>query len=345
MPVLSDAYLKWFNGYPTLDKTLAFGWHIDAGLNPVLDDTLEAMGMQRYIVEHRNPDKNGNTHKPYWHVAPCSLIVVAEGARSPKQMDKTEQRTGIAYARQMELDNNKQPVRYDTGARNIKYTMTLKVRVLIHELVNNGYSETLPLVLSGNIVDCMIEALAKQGDVLKAYYGYTGEGAPFYGFSLPLVASETRKMVGVPPQQSAIYPMLAALPATLDEAYIVEHAVSEGLVEYIREFLLGETITWSFQESARMRAIGQEFAEKPSTLQPGTASRSLPSGNGDQALVQKLQIDWIAAQYCRNDQSVIAQVCQAFNVESLEQLTMSQFRQLVTTKQQAERQRGQPQQP
>lgn len=346
LPILKDPYLKWFNGATTDQRTLAYGWHIDAGLDPYLDETLEGMGMQRYVVDHRTADRDGNTQKPYWHVHPCSLIFVAEGALSVQQMDRSEQRTGFAFAREMELDKNKQPVRYDDGQRNIKRHMVLKLRVFIHELVKHGYTEYLPLVLNGNIVYSMIEALARQGDVLKAFYGYTGERAPFFGFSLPLVASETRKMVGVPPAQSPIYPMLAALPATIDEAYLLDHAVPEELATRISEDLLGETMIWSYTETDRMRAIGQEFVQ-PSALDAASSSisatnahstaRTLPSAPAD-PLLQKPQIDWITMQYCQNNQDLVRQVCAYFHVEALEQLKMSQFRELVDAKKQEDEQ-------
>src|SRR2546430_13158601 len=44
--------------------------------------------------------------------------------------------------------------------------------------------------------ECMLEALGKQIEVLKAFHGFTGRRAPFYGFSIPLAPAATRKMVG-----------------------------------------------------------------------------------------------------------------------------------------------------
>lgn len=231
LPITKTARLKWFNAAATDQQTFAIGWHIDAGVNPYIDETLQGMGMHRYIIEHQNPDKDGITMKSYWHLEICSLIIICEGLLTTFQMHNTDRRTGIAYAEEIEHDEHGQAKRYEDGQQNIVKHKVLKFRAFVHEMVLHGYNEWFEVTLSGNMVKEMIDkALVKQVEVLKAFTAYTGLNAPFYGFSVPLVPSSTRKMVGPEKKRSPIYPMLASIPETIDEAYLLEHAVSEGFV-------------------------------------------------------------------------------------------------------------------
>src|SRR5437667_9828756 len=69
-PILEIPRLWWFNGLPTdADDTSAVGWHIKAGIDPILDETMQSMGTQHYLVQHRKADKDGkNEPKPYWRL-------------------------------------------------------------------------------------------------------------------------------------------------------------------------------------------------------------------------------------------------------------------------------------
>src|SRR5579864_7654798 len=97
-PVLEIPRLWWFNGLTTDAEMSAVGWHIKAGIDPVLDETMEAMHIQRYMVQHRKADKDGkNEPKPYWRLRSCSLIIVAQRLQSTLEMGRTNDRYGIAY--------------------------------------------------------------------------------------------------------------------------------------------------------------------------------------------------------------------------------------------------------
>src|SRR5205085_12078108 len=99
--------------------------------------------------------------------------------------------------------------------------------------------------LTGSIVECLVESLGKQIEVLKAFNGCTGRSAPFYGFSIPLVPAATRKMVGPKDgQQSPIYPMPPQVPASIGKEYLLQHATPKDLVTRLREELLTDTLIW-----------------------------------------------------------------------------------------------------
>jgi hypothetical protein len=338
VPITKMARLKWLNGAATDEQTLAIGWHIECEINPLIDETLEGMGMHRYVVQHRTADKDGNTQKAYWRLHPCSLIVIAEGVLSSFQMRDTDERTGIAYAREIERDDTGAAKRYDDGKGNIKMHKVLKLRAFVHEMALHGYSEWLPLTLTGNIVECMLEALGKQIEVLKAFNGFTGRKAPFYGFSIPLAPAATRKMVGPKDgQQSPIYPMLAQVPASIGKEYLLQHATPKDLVTRIREELLADTVIWSFEESVKI-AQGSDAEGNGESLNGSRPSPQLTtSARGEDAdpLVKQAHIDWIVNQYCKGNASVLQAICEHFGVEKVEQLRVSHFHQLVQAKKEA----------
>jgi hypothetical protein len=339
VPITKMARLRWLNGAATDEQTMAIGWHIECEINPLIDETLEGMGMQRYVVQHRTADKDGNTQKAYWRVHPCSLIVIAEGVLSSFQMRDTDERTGIAYAREIERDDSGAAKRYDDGRGNIKMHKVLKLRAYVHEIALHGYSEWLPLTLTGTIVECMLEALGKQIEALKAFHGLTGRKAPFYGFSIPLVPAATRKMVGPKDgQQSPIYPMLAQVPASIGKEYLVQHATPKDLVARIREELLVDTVVWSIEESVKIAQGSTAEGNGQEALNGASPAPQLAAGARGEApdpLVKQAHIDWIVNQYCKGNKSVLQAICEHFDVERVEQLHVSHFQQLVQAKKEA----------
>src|SRR5438876_1035896 len=55
-PVTEVPCLWWHNALPVVDAdTVATGWHIKAGIDPDIDETMEGMGVQRYLVQHKRP--------------------------------------------------------------------------------------------------------------------------------------------------------------------------------------------------------------------------------------------------------------------------------------------------
>src|SRR5205807_4018371 len=140
-PITEEARLWWFNGLPTDTDTMAVGWHLKAGVNPSLDETMQAMGMRPSLVQHKRPDKDGKTEpKPYWRLREASLIVIAGRLQSSLEMNRNLQdRVGLAYAWEPVFNEQRQPVFNKRGKQ--KRQTTLKMRVFIHELVLHGYNE------------------------------------------------------------------------------------------------------------------------------------------------------------------------------------------------------------
>jgi hypothetical protein len=338
-PIIKQVYLKWLNGLPTDQGKMAIGMHIEAGIHPLIDETLQGIGMEQYVVQFRTPDKDGKTEKACWKVSPCSLIVVTQGILSPFQMRDTCERLGMVYALEVERDPKTGNVlRYPDGNQNIKKHAVLKLRACVHELVQHGYREWLPMTLSGNIVECMLDALQRQFVALDTFEGYYGRKAPFYGFALPLVPSPKARMVGPKDgQQSPIYPMLAQVPETIDKAYLAAHLTPKALVEQIRDEWLPEAVVWSIEESdaitQQTRQLLGQTAQK-ALAAPSDAASSAVSANGaggeQDAPVQSPQISWIKDHFCRGNQEAIQAICARFGVTTLEQLRMSHFRALVS---------------
>jgi len=334
-PMTEEARLWWFNGLPTDTDTMAIGWHIKAGVNPSLDEILQAMGVTQYLVQHKRPDKDGKTEpKPYWRLRETSLIVVTQRLQSPLEMNRNLQdRVGLVYAWEPVCDEHGRPAFTKRGKP--KRQTTLKMRVFIHDLVLHGYSEWFPVTLSGYSTDPVFEALAEQYRVLECYSAYRrAQGknavAPFYLFSLP-TAPGAMKMVGEPPDQGSIYPIVAQVPEVVDKAYLKQHLIPTSLIEHIREHVLDEAIVWSIEESIRIDQgrAGQE--ERQVALHgPSEDTASGTHALETDPLVQQAQVTWIVRQYCKEDPQTISKVCAHFGVSSPEQLHMSHFRLLVS---------------
>ena len=116
-PILEIPRLYWLNGLPTdAEDTSAVGWHIKAGIDPVLDETMQSMSIQRYLVQHRKADKDGkNEPKPYWRLRTCSLFVVAQRLQSTLEMNHSDERLGIAYNWGTVYDDHGKPEVYKSG--------------------------------------------------------------------------------------------------------------------------------------------------------------------------------------------------------------------------------------
>jgi hypothetical protein len=332
-PITEEARLWWFNGLPTDTDLMAIGWHIKAGINPSLDETMEGMGVRQYLVQHKRPDKDGKTEpKPYWRLREASLIVVTQRLQSSLEMNRNLQdRVGLAYAWEPLYDEQGKPL-FNKRGKHKRQTL-LKMRVFVHELVQHGYSEWFPVTLSGYSTDSVFEALTEQYRVLECYSAYRrAQGknaiAPFYLFSLP-TAPGAMKMVGEPPDQGSIYPIAARVPEAIDKTYLKSHLIPTHLIERIREHLLDEAIVWSIEESIRIDQGRTGQDERPvlheSSQEAGAETHVLEAD----PLVQQPQVIWIVRQYCKEDQAIMNKVCQHFGVSRLEDLRMSHFRALV----------------
>lgn len=322
-PITEEVRLMWFNGLSTDTDFSAIGWHLKAGVNPYLDETVTGMGLPQYMVQHKRPDKDGVTRaKPYWRLRSCSLIVIAQRLQSPLEMNRSpDERLGLAYGWNPKTDQQKSQAH-------------LKCRAFVHELVSHGYQEWFPLSLSGYITDSFLEALQEQYRVLEVYSDYKrGAGknsvAPFYLFSMP-TAPGTIKPVGKAPNQGTIYPIVAQIPAMIDRPYLEQHLIPRSILERIRGELLAQTMGWAADESKR---IIQGHSEEDEPLPEEPITRALPAPASDDLQVQPAQIAWIERQYCQGNQETIQQLCAFYGVSSLSELRASHFRTLVAQRQ------------
>jgi hypothetical protein len=345
-PITEEARLWWFNGLPTDTDISAIGWHIKAGINPYIDETMEGMGVQRYLVQHKRPDKDGSTApKPYWRLRSCSLIIIAQRLQSTLEMNRnTQDRQGLAYAWGPVLDDEGKPV-INTKGKNQgkeKRGTVLKLRAFVHDLYKNGYYDWFPFTITGFGSDDVLNALSDQYRVLEYYKSLRlAQGknavAPFYLFSIPL-GPGAMKPVGEPPDKGTIYPIVSQIPTTIDKFYLTQHLVPKELIDQLRDGLLTETLVWSMEESGKI-ATGRGKQGEPLVLSEGTHAPaqgqiSAPGAplvpNQDDPLVQQPQLAWITHQYCGDDQQKVRQICDYFGVPSLDQLRMSHFRTLVS---------------
>lgn len=348
-PITEEARLLWLNGLPTNTEASAIGWHIKAGINPYLDETMEGMHVQQYLVQHKRPDRDGNTDpKPYWRLRQCNLAVIAQRIQSTLEMRNPSDRSGIAYAWEPVRDEQGRPVLNKNGKQ--KRQTILKMRAFIPELWLHGYYDWLPITLSGFSTDSMLAALTEQYRVLECYSALRraqGQNpvAPFYLFSIPL-GPGAMKMVGEPPNQGTIYPIVATIPAQIDKHYLSEHLTPKDLIEHLREGLLTETVVWSIEESERI-ANGSPGQGAPIALpERGSASELIPPGQASalpaasheaDRLVQQAELAWIRRTHCKDNEKAMLEVCHEFGVSSLEELHMSHFRQLVNRVQAAQK--------
>lgn len=341
-PVTEEARLWWFNGLPTDTDVSAIGWHIKAGINPYIDETMDGMGVQRYLVQHKKPDKDGNTDpKPYWRLRSCSLIIIAQRLQSTLEMNRmVDDRQGLAYAWGPVRDDAGNPV-INTKGKNQgkeKRGTVLKFRAFVHELYRHGYYEWFPFTITGFGSDDVLKALGDQYRVLEYYKSVRlAQGknavAPFYLFSIPLGPGQM-KLVGEPPDQGSIYPIISQVPATIDKEYLKQHVIPRELIDQLREGLVTETVVWSIEESGKIAAgrgdQGTSLALPEGTHAPAPEQISAPSAQPQDDLVQQAQLTWIVRTRCGGDEQKVQKICRDFGVSSPNQLRMSHFRALVS---------------
>ncbi len=353
-PVLNDhPRLQWFNGLSTTTMEMAVGWHIEADVNPLLDEVAASLGAKRYIVQHKTPAQNGEAKQlPYWALSwgqkPVSLFVVSLGLQSKRQMNKTEDRVGIAYGWETVRDSQGAVV-YKPNSAEPKKQCKLQFRAFVHELVTAGFDEWLQVGIAGYLTDFMLDALNEQFRALEAYASHTEaqngqrRNAPFFGFSIPMLPGPV-KMVG--PQngeKSPIYPMVAQVPQQLQRQYLAEHMIPRQLLERIRDGLLDETVVWSIERSVEInqgKAHPEERQEGEAEVVTGTVVEEVQPG-GTQGvvvtpatpqpgpavdrLVNQEERSWIVSGYCMGNSSYIQTVCQRFGVTAPEQLRKSHY--------------------
>ena len=356
-PILEIPRLYWFNGLPaTTDEeeaTSAVGLHIKAGIDPALDETLQSMirdeetkkrmGIQRYLVQHKKPAKDGSTApKPYWRLRTCSLYVVAQRLQSTLEMGRTNDRFGMAYNWGTICDDTGKPEVYKDGKNEgkEKHGTTLKMRVVVQELYQRGYCDWFPFTLSGLGTDELLKAFNEQYRVLEHYSDLRraqskNAVAPFYLFSITVLPGRA-KLVG-PNLEGTIYPVMTQVPATIDTEYLKAHVAPKTLIEQMRGGLLTETIIWSMDESVKIKhGRGEQLALSAGSAPLQINSSAHASEHEQDPFVQQPQLTWITRVYCGNDERKLGDICGYFGVPSTDQLRMSHFRQLVAKVQPAQ---------
>lgn len=341
-PVLKEnPRLQWFNGLSTTTMEVAVGWHIEAEVNPLLDEVAARLGVKRYIVQHKTPGKNGEAkHVPFWALSfgqrPVSLFVLSLGLQSKWQMNKTDERLGLAYGWEV-VRTAQGVVEFKPNSTEPKRQCKLQFRVFVQELYEAGFHEWLQVGLAGYITDDMLGALNEQFRTLAAYAAQTEakgsrRNAPFYGFALPLVAGPMKYVGPEKGEKSSIYPMQAQIPQPVSAQFLMDHMISKDLLTRIREGLMDETLVWSIERSVTINH-GEEQGEDALVVDGGvieaaTSSRGVPhpgsTGEGER-LVNPGEKSWIVSGYCMGKAPFIRMVCDRFGVTAPEQLQKSHY--------------------
>lgn len=353
-PVLQEhPRCQWFNGLSTTTMEMAVGWHIQKEVNPLLDEVAASLSLKHYIVQHKTTTQNGEAKQlPYWSLnfgqKPVSLFVISLGLQSKRQMNKTDDRLGIAYGWEVVRDSQGEVV-YKPNSEEPKKQCKLQFRAFVQELYAAGFQEWLQVGIAGYLTDFMLDALNEQFRTLEAYGSHTESesgtrrNAPFFGFSIPLVSGPV-KMVG--PQngeKSPIYPMVAQIPQQIDRSFLTDHMVPRDLLTRLRDGLLDETVLWSVDRSIEINqgdAMSEEHSSEEGEVVEGTvvveesadqtsksaatatarASGVSQLGSGEDRPVNAEELNWIVKVYCMNNGSIVQQVCGRFGVEQAAQL-------------------------
>ena len=348
----NNPYLQWFNGLTTTTFETAIGFHIEADVNPLLDEHMTEMGVKRYVVQHKSSNQNGEVKLlPYWALnfgmQPCSLFIVSYGIKSKYEMNKdVTDRCGIAYGWEVVRDRQGKIVQ-KKGSTEPKRQGRVQFRAFIHELVRNGFAEWFQVSFSGYITDDVLTALSEQFRVLDVYNAYARtkefKTAPFYGFSLPFLPGPL-KMVGPKEgEKSPIYSPLAQVPQQITGKYLLEHRISEELIKYIvDDKVLSDTVIWSLQRSQEINAMGDQpnaaseagtQTEMKATNDPSLpvvqATPSQHTDVGDRT-VNEQELAWITKGYCVGNSHFLKQVCERFQVDAPSQLQVSHYTILQT---------------
>lgn len=263
-PTLNPLRLQWMTGrLSTTTLEIPVGWHIEAEVNPHLDEILASLGTKRYVVQHIAPGPNGETRQvPYWALnaggRSCSLIVIAYGIKSAYEMTyNIQERYGIAYGWEVVRDRQGNAIMKKDSAVP-KRRCRLQFRTFLHELAAHGFEEWLPVSLSGYIIDDMLTAFYDQFRVLAAYRKLRRQEAPYWGFAIPMVPGPARLVGTEPGEQTTIIPMVTTIPKRveeIDENYLRHYRIARSLQERIRDGLLDRTWEWSIRRSREIEGL------------------------------------------------------------------------------------------
>ncbi|MBA2680385.1 MAG: hypothetical protein H0U76_18550 [Ktedonobacteraceae bacterium] len=352
-PTQNNPRLQWFNGLTTTTFETAVGFHIEADVNPALDELLTTMGTKRYVVQHKTTNQDGQAKQlPYWAMnwggQLCSLFIASYGINSKYEMKDTKKRCGIAYGWETVRDRDGNIVK-KKGSDESKRQCRLQFRAFIHELVLNGFTEWFQVSFSGIITEDVLTALNEQFRVVDIYNSYArAQGlntAPFYGFSLPILPGAV-KMVGPKDgDKSPIYPPVAQVPQQITASYLREHGI-QGFAKYMTDSnIVEEAKEWSIQRSQEISGQGDEEQPAETTVQNTTttitvdatpasqqnvpvvqAAPSIPQlPEGSDRPVNQKELTWIRNGYCIGNAGFLKTVCDRFKVSNPTQLLLSHY--------------------
>ena len=166
--------LQWMTGkLTTTTFETPVGWHIQAEVDPDLDELLASMQVKRYVVQHPSSSNGEAKQVPYralnYGGKPCSLFVITYGVESAREMGKDHQkRFGVAYAWEVVKDKQGQVIT-KKNSHEPKRQCRVQFRALVHELIDKGYTDWLQVSISGYLTDDILAAFNDQYRVLDAF--------------------------------------------------------------------------------------------------------------------------------------------------------------------------------
>ncbi len=337
-------WLQWMTGkLTTTTFETPVGWHIQAEVDPDLDELLASMQVKRYIVQHPSSSNGEAKQVPYWALnageRPCSLFVIAYGVASSREMDHDHhKRFGIAYGWEVLKDKQGQVIRRRNSTEP-KRQCRVQFRACVHELVERGYLEWFQVSISGYLTDDILAAFHAQYRVMDAFDGrMRAQGsdvkAPFWAHSIPFVPGAARF---VQPKDGGdgtnIIPMVTQIPRRIEEItipYLNQHRIPRDLQKRVREHFLDDAFVWSATRS--LEIYGEQDAPMsalpaaPLPLEHKTVSTPppmpLPAIPAD--AISATQVKWIK-DMCDNNLVVIQTWCEKFQIPDLTHLRSSQF--------------------
>lgn len=231
---VADPLLQWATGLQTRDRRVYAGWLVEAGKSDDLDLAMQQAGFPKVTIKH-----GGGEFVNHWAVETANVFVVAEGVQSLQDIKNNEERFGVVLGWKT-LD----------GGRPQSF---LKARVFLRELLEVGYREPLLLTVKSTITGDIIQAFARQYDVLDAIDAFRQLdkkpvlNPPFYACSIPLGPGQEVQR-GSGGNTKEITPPVALTPSPVTKDYVRSHWIKRDWSALI-EGMLDGTIQWSIVTS------------------------------------------------------------------------------------------------
>lgn len=176
MPSFSDSVLQWSSGLQSTTRQPVDGFIIEVGQDSALD-----AACQHYPRVHIKHKKKQNVVS-YWHLKAASLFVIALGFQSIVELGSTDERYGVAFAYGTVTD----------GGQPRRRSM-LRVRVIVQELAEAGYTTPLKFTIYGKSTVDLLAAFNQQFNVIDALNtevripsGNPKVDYPVYAISIPI---------------------------------------------------------------------------------------------------------------------------------------------------------------